>query len=137
VPDILINKWEKLTCNVFWNITSVITRQNMGPKFLDFTKPEAVDFTRQLMHEVISVGRARGVDLEDGEAVLDRHVQFTRDMGDFKPSMLIDFENGVPLELDVIVGSVMKWAQELKLEVPTLRAVYVLVCAISGQVPGN
>ncbi|KAH8680541.1 ketopantoate reductase PanE/ApbA-domain-containing protein [Xylariales sp. PMI_506] len=126
--NIQIKKWEKLVCNILWNPVSVITRKNMGLDFLTSSE-EVEDFARALIHDIVAVGRRSGVPLDDSLA--DKYINFTKQLGSFEPSMLHDFNVGIPLEIDIIVGSPMRKARALGMEVPTLRAVYVLVCAIS------
>lgn len=132
--NIQIKKWEKLVCNILWNPISVITGKNMGISFLTSSE-EVEDFGRALIHDIVAIGRRCGVPLEDSLA--DKYIAFTKSLGSFEPSMLHDFNAGIPLEIDVIVGSPMRKARALGMEVPTLRAVYVLVCAINRKDSDN
>jgi ketopantoate reductase len=81
------------------------------------------------MLDVIAVGRRSGVPLDDSLA--DKYIAFTKSLGSFEPSMLRDLHTRTPLEIDVIIGTPMKKARELGMEVPSLRAVYALVTALN------
>ena len=48
-------------------------------------------------------------------------------VGDFKTSMLQDYEGGRRLELDAILGAVIELAERARVEVPLLRAILALV----------
>lgn len=127
--NVQIKKWEKLVANMLWNPISALTRQNMGVPFFESSE-EAEALGKALMLDVIAVARKSGVPLDDSQA--DKVLAFTRSQGSFQPSMLHDLKAGIPLELDVIVGAPMRKARELGMEVPSLRAVYVLVTALNG-----
>lgn len=128
--NIQIAKWEKLVCNIFWNPISALTKVNMGVPFFNSSE-EAEIFGKALMLDVIAVGRKSGVPLDDSLA--DKYIAFTKSLGSFQPSMLYDLKAGVPLEVDVIVGAPMRMARKLGVDVPSLRAVYALVCALNGN----
>jgi len=129
-----IKKWEKVVGNIFWNPVSAIIQQNMGVAFLNSSK-EAERFSKALMLDVIAVGRRAGVPLDDSLA--EKYIEFTRSMGSVEPSMLYDLKAGLPLEIDVIVGTPMRKAREFGMEVPTLSAVYALVMAVNGALVQN
>lgn len=126
--NIQIMKWEKVVCNILWNPLSAITGQNMGPEFFESSE-EATDFGRALILDVVAVGRKAGVPLDDSLA--DKYINFTKSLGSFQPSMLHDLKAGIPLEIDVIVGTAMRKARQLGVDAPTLRAVYSLVTIVN------
>jgi 2-dehydropantoate 2-reductase len=126
--NIQIKRWEKVVGNVLWNPVSVITRQNMGIAFFD-SSPEAERFGKALMLDVIAIGRRAGIPLD--ESLAGTYIEFTRSLGSVEPSMLYDLRAGLPLEIDVIVGTLMRKAREFEMEVPTLSAVYALVMAVN------
>jgi ketopantoate reductase len=127
--NIQIAKWEKVICNILWNPISALTKQNMGVPFFQSSE-EAEALGKALMLDVIAVGRESGVPLDDSLA--DKYIAFTKSLGSFEPSMLHDLKAGIPLELDVIIGTPMRKARQLGMEVPSLTAVYVLVTALNG-----
>lgn len=128
--NIQIMKWEKVVCNILWNPLAAITRQNMGPAFFE-SSGEAEAFGKALILDVVAVGRKAGVPLDDSLA--DKYIAFTKRLGSFQPSMLHDLKAGIPLEIDVIVGTAMRKARELGVDAPTLRAVYALVTIVNNS----
>ncbi len=81
---------------------------------------------RELMLEVISAARALGLDVP--EAMADKHIQRTGTMGAYKASTLIDFERGLPLELESLFLEPLRQARRAKLPVPRLSA----LCRVLG-----
>ena len=58
---------------------------------------------------------------------IPERIDNTAALGDFKTSMLQDYEAGRRLELDAIVGAVIELAEIVDVPVPTLRTVRALV----------
>lgn len=75
------------------------------------------------MKEIISVAKADGVVLPD----LAINDMLHDDDGDyFTPSMAVDLKKGNPLEIEVILGNLLRVARELKVPTPTLDVIYNL-----------
>lgn len=131
-PNIQIARWEKVVWNCAWNSLTTLTGCDTQT-WLSST-PEADAMTRQLMRDVIRVGRACGVPL-DGEALVEKLFAKIRAMPGIYSSMYVDAQAGRGLEVDVILGFPMRKARELGLEeeVPVLRAVYAMVMAVDGR----
>ncbi|KAF2213889.1 hypothetical protein CERZMDRAFT_38412 [Cercospora zeae-maydis SCOH1-5] len=126
--DIQVARWEKVVWNAAWNPLTTLT----GLTVQDWlqTSPEAETFTRQLMEDVIAVGRRLGVALKDGlaEELIAKVVAMETPI---YSSMYQDAQSGRPLEMNVIVGFPMRKANELGMEVPGLRAIYALTNAVN------
>lgn len=58
---------------------------------------------------------------------VDERIAMAAGVGDFKTSMLQDYEAGRRLELDAILGSVIELAERCGVDVPMLRAVLAMV----------
>ena len=71
-----------------------------------------------MMDEIILVARTGGIHtgtmLEDEAANIIRQMRPT----DFKPSMLVDLEANRPIEVEVILGTVVRKAAEVGVSVP-------------------
>ena len=78
------------------------------------------DLVRQLMLEVVAVGRALGFALTD--SIADKQIERTRTMGAYKASTLIDFERHLPLELDSLFLEPLRQAGRAGVSVPRLEA---------------
>jgi len=62
------------------------------------------------MLEVIAVARALGFPVK--ESLADKQIERTRTMGAYKASTLIDFERGLPIELDALFLKPLKEAKK-------------------------
>jgi 2-dehydropantoate 2-reductase len=109
--------WVKLIGNLALNPVSALT----GATLEQMTGDEKMtDILRTIMEEGSSVARAVGV---DPGISIEQRLQGAAGVGDHKTSMLQDLEQGRPLELDSIVGSVIELADRLAIPVPCCRTV--------------
>lgn len=102
--------WTKLVWNAPFCALSCLARATVG-EILES------DSLRRLaagcMEEVCAAARASGIEL--GPAIVEETFQFSRGLGDFKPSMLQDLEAGKPLEYAALNGAVVdRLARERK-----------------------
>jgi len=87
---------------------------------------------RELMLEVISAARALGYDVPDSLA--DKQIERTRTMGPYKASTLLDFEKGLPLELEGLFLEPLRQAKQTGASVPRLES----LCRVLQQLnPGK
>ncbi|WP_459617148.1 ketopantoate reductase family protein [Bordetella sp. 2513F-2] len=112
--------WTKLAANLSSNPLSVITgatlRQIYGPTPLR-------ELAAAVIGELDAVAQAHGARLMLPPAEL---LALGERMGDFRTSMLQDYENGRPLELAAIGDAVLELAGRHHLPMPTTRAVLAL-----------
>jgi 2-dehydropantoate 2-reductase len=85
---------------------------------------------RRLMLEVIQTARALGFDVPDSLA--DKHIERTGNMGAYRASTLLDFERGLPLELDSLFLEPLRQARQANVSVPQLAALCRLLEAMEG-----
>jgi len=86
----------------------------------------------QLMREIIATANALGLGVAPGWA--DLQVERTRTMGPYRASTLIDFERGLPLELDSLFLRPLAAAHKAGVPVPCLER----LCAVLDQLdPAN
>jgi 2-dehydropantoate 2-reductase len=83
-----------------------------------------------LMHEVIAAARGLGFDLPG--SVADKQIERTLTMGAYKPSTVLDFENGLPLELDSLFQEPLRQARETNLATPHLENLCRVLAELSG-----
>ena len=74
----------------------------------------------ELMNEIIAAGRAHGHSIDSGLA--ETMIAKTREMGAYKPSTLIDFERGEPLEWESLFAEPLRRAAERGVDTPRLGA---------------
>ena len=71
------------------------------------------------MLEIQAGAKAYGIEIED--AFLDRQFQLTEPMGPYKPSSLIDFLDGKPVEVDAIWGEALRRGEAKDVAMPELK----------------
>ena len=126
VENIEFFRWVKLVWNVPYNPVSVLAG-GADTKVISTTKA-LEDLCVELMKEVCAVAGARGIHLP--ENIIQKNLEYTRKFPPYKTSMLLDFENKRPLEVDAIVGNVIRIAHEKQVAVPYLETVYALLTAV-------
>ena len=82
---------------------------------------------KSVMLELEAVGRAMGFDEHDLPPSAMDTLERTRKLHQnpeetFRPSILIDVENGRPMELEVVLGHVVKAAKEHHVNIPVSAA---------------
>ena len=123
--DIAFYRWKKLLWNVPFNALSVIGGGLLTCEMTD--KDTTEELCKELMKEVIAVAEACNVILPDN--LVEENIEYTRNFPPYKTSMLVDCENIRPLEVDAIVGRVVKYAQKFNIAVPHLQTVYAILKA--------
>ncbi|CAO3358873.1 ketopantoate reductase family protein [Azospirillum palustre] len=113
--------WVKLWGNLAFNPLSVLTGSTLGRLCND---PGTRDTGRAMMLEAKAVAEKLGVVFTTS---VDERIAMAAGVGDFKTSMLQDYEAGRRLELDAILGSVIELAERCGVDVPMLRAVLAMV----------
>ena len=112
--------WRKLCWNVPFNGLSIAAGGITTDLIL--ADPELKNRAHALMLEVQAAARTYGVEIED--AFLDRQFELTEPMGPYKPSSLIDYLDGKPVEVDAIWGEPLRRAQRKGVDVPEMDRIY-------------
>ncbi len=128
-PDIRAAIWTKLWGNLAFAPLSVLTQSS---SLLLCTDPEVRAVAATMMAEGQAVAERLGVRFA---MTIPARIDATAGLGDFKTSMLQDYEAGRKLELDAIVGAVIELAEIVGVPVPTLRTVRALVDLRAGVAP--
>jgi 2-dehydropantoate 2-reductase len=142
--------WEKLAWNIPFNglgvagaagIEPLITPHSalriphsLGPCLATdklLADPNWESLVRELMAEVIATARACGFTIEDGLA--DKQIERTRSMAAYKASTLIDFERGLPLELESLFFEPLRRAQKAGVPTPRLAALCAVLKALDER----
>jgi 2-dehydropantoate 2-reductase len=109
--------WRKLCWNVPFNGLAIAG----GGITTDLILADQ-DLTRRaraLMLEVQKGAAAYGIEIED--AFIDRQFELTEPMGAYKPSSLLDYLKGKPVELNAIWGEALKRGQSKGVNMPELN----------------
>ena len=71
------------------------------------------------MLEIQAGAKAYGIEIAD--TFLDRQFELTEPMGPYKPSSLIDFFDGKPVEVDAIWGEALRRGEAKDVAMPELK----------------
>ncbi|UDQ98522.1 2-dehydropantoate 2-reductase [Lentisphaerota bacterium WC36G] len=121
--DIVKTRYEKLCWNASFNTISVMGNHATTKNIMDCSKSEQL--AKNIMHEVEAISIADGHAISAG--YIQKMLDFTRNFPEYKPSMLIDYECGRPLEIDAIVSNAIIKANELNVDVPLLKMTEALL----------
>ena len=116
-------RWQKFVFLIGLSGATATTRKALGPILED---PDTRTFFHKLMHEVITVGRAKGVSLP-ADFAEDRMKFAESSPPTFKASLLHDLERGNRLELDWLAGKVVEFGRVLGVPTPANEAVYAML----------
>lgn len=97
--DLKKARWEKLVWNIPFNGLCALLQQ---PVNLLLAQNDCRRLVRELMLEVIAGANAQDLDKPIAEGYADNMLEFTDNMGEYKPSMQIDREEGRQLEITAI-----------------------------------
>ncbi len=123
--DIRSEIWLKLWGNLSFNPISALT----GATLVDLvTYPLTRELCIAMMREAEQIANALGVTFRVG---IDRRIAGAEKVGAHKTSMLQDLEQGKPLELDALVGSVVELGRLTKTPTPHIDAVYACTSLLS------
>lgn len=117
--DIRAELWNKLVWNASFNPVSVLTGKTVDKILED---KELYELTKNIMTEVRDVALAQGLNLR--KDTVEFNLGRSKGFEGFKTSMLQDFEHGKPLEIEEIVGVVIRKAKEKNIQVPNIEKIY-------------
>ncbi|KAM0542857.1 hypothetical protein ACHAPJ_012580 [Fusarium lateritium] len=129
VPNIQVQRWEKVVWNAAWNSLTALTLMDTHAwlNSSDLSTP----MTKKLMKEVIDVAKALGVPIE--YELIDRLLEKILGMPPIGSSMRTDVENGKPMEVEVILGYPVRKGRELNIDVATIETLYTILLAINKR----
>jgi 2-dehydropantoate 2-reductase len=116
-PSLNVARWEKLAWNIPFSTLSVTAGAISTQQIID--DPGLRSVCRALMRETIEAANAEGCNL-DADPLIDKMFANTATMGHYRPSMLVDYDEKRPLEVDAILGEPVRRAQAAGLDVPHL-----------------
>lgn len=128
--DIQERRWIKLLINASWNPICALTLSRDVAYLSSSSMAEPM--VKDVMLEVSAIARAKGYTSLTADSV-DKQLQIARDRIGTKgiePSMLVDVLNGRRMEVEVILGTPVKIAHELGVQVPRLETMYALAKAL-------
>jgi 2-dehydropantoate 2-reductase len=119
LPDIRRELWSKFVQNATGAVCTVMR----CPPAQVVRDPDTRALAIACLRETEAVARRQGIALEADicEQVMSRAEALSPEM---KPSMLLDLEQGRPLELENVTGVVVRLGKELGVETPVNRFIY-------------
>jgi 2-dehydropantoate 2-reductase len=129
--DVQFERWSKLLVNASWNPICALARSRDAQILR--SSPEAKDFIREVMLEIAAVANScgyLGIDTALVEHQLGRAA--VRKVG-VEPSMMADALAGRNMEVEAILGNVVRLAREHVVDTPMLRTIYVLATALNNS----
>jgi 2-dehydropantoate 2-reductase len=121
--NIRASRWDKLMWNAAFNTVTTLTRRTVGEVLSD---PEGYALVRNLMMEVRVTAAAQGVELA-ADRIAQVLAHSDRNLRPVKTSTLQDLERGKPLEVEALIGVVVKIARRDGIKVPFSEAIYALM----------
>ena len=112
--------WRKLCWNIPFNGLSIAAGGITTDLIL--ARPELRDRAQALMLEVQAGAKNYGIEIED--SFLRRQFELTEPMGPYKPSSLIDFLAGKPIEVDAIWGEALRRGKRRGVNMKELEKLY-------------
>ena len=128
--DIQRQLWHKLMWNTSFNGVSALTlRSSRGLLGV----PETRAFIREVMNEVVAVAAAHGVAMTAAD--VDRSIADTERLPPIRTSMLADRERGSELEVEALVGVIVRYGRSKGIPTPATAALYSLLKAAAPTGP--
>lgn len=129
--DIQARRWQKLMVNGSWNPTCALSLLD-DANFLR-SSDQAETMVRNVMLEIMKVAHARGyIDITEKDIDFQMERPIRRlETGGKEPSMLTNVRFGRTMEIEAILGNLLKIAKELKVDVPRCEVIYALAAGLN------
>jgi 2-dehydropantoate 2-reductase len=121
--NIRASRWDKLMWNAAFNTVTALTHRTVGEVLDD---PEGYAMVRNLMEEVRAAAAADGVELT-GERIAQVLDHSSRNLRPVRTSTLQDLQRGKPLEVEALIGVVVRIARRHGIKAPISEAIYALM----------
>ncbi len=125
--DIQRERWHKLLWNAAFNTVSAITQR--GPAEL-LALPESRALLIGIMREALDVARASGINLRDED--IDEQIAWTERAPGLRTSTMVDRERGKAMEIDALIGVIVRKGRAAGVPTPRSEVVYALLTAMDA-----
>lgn len=132
--DLKKTRWEKLVWNIPFNGLCALLQQPVNQLL---KVPDCRKLVRDLMIEVITAANIQNLSQAIPEKYADTMLEFTDGMGEYKPSMQIDREEGRELEIQAIFRVPLEYGRQHGVGMPRVEMLAVLlghITASSGSI---
>jgi len=127
--NIRASRWDKLLWNAAFNTVTTLTQRTVGEVLDD---PEGHAVIRNLMEEVRAVAAADGVELS-GERIAQILAHSNKNLRPLRTSTQQDLQRGKPLEVEALIGVVVRIARRHAIKAPTSETIYALMQLLDGS----
>ncbi len=124
--NIGLERWKKLVWNAAFNPLSVLgnaTTQEI------LSHPASAQLVQEVMTEVCRVAAAAGYSLPDH--IVQKNLEATKRMKPYKTSMLVDYLSGRSMEVEAILGNIIRAARRHCVDVPHLETLYAALSLLT------
>lgn len=128
VEDIRHDRWRKLLWNASFNTVSAITGRDPGELL---RRPETRALLTAIMREVVAVARAQGIGLEERD--VEDQITWTERAGAIRTSTTVDRERGREMEIDALIGVVVRRGTQHGVPTPCSEVMLALLRGIEDQ----
>ncbi|MFL2450803.1 MAG: 2-dehydropantoate 2-reductase [Verrucomicrobiales bacterium] len=126
--SLIEQRWKKLVWNIPFNGISI---SEGGVDTSVILKDKSLLFlVEALMREVIQVANKLGYDLSN--SLIDHNIKETKSMGPYRPSSMIDFMEGRPVEVEAIWGNPVRVGRSVGVEIPRMETLYDSIKSLSS-----
>jgi 2-dehydropantoate 2-reductase len=122
--DLRRARWEKLVWNIPFNGLCALLQQSVNCLL---TVPATRHLVREIMLEVIRSANSQELSRAVPEGYADSMLEFTDNMGIYKPSMQIDREEGRQLEVAAIFRTPLKFGADRGIAMPRVEMLATLL----------
>lgn len=130
LDNIIRVRWKKLTWNAPFNSIPVISQGFTVDKVV--ADENCLELSKNVIKEIMVLAEKSGYPL--GKETIETNIEICRTLIGYKPSMLIDYENNRPMEVDAILGKAVDIAAALGIEVPHLKTLYTLLSMVDRSI---
>ena len=116
--DIASTLWTKLVAVAALGTAITVSRSSLAEVL---SWPEGTATIRTVMEEIVAVGKASGIDFPPN-VVDERFEAAAEEAEEFKSSLQADMKAGKPLEVDDLLGAVVRMGRDMGLPVPASSA---------------
>lgn len=126
-PRIRDDIWVKLWGNLCFNPISALTLATLD---VIATEPGTRDIARNMMREAQQIAESLGVRFT---VDIEQRIDGAARVGSHRTSMLMDLEQGRPMEIDALLTVVQELGRTTAIETPTIDAILALVIQRARQ----
>ncbi len=126
-PEIRYDRWIKVMWNAAFNSLSVLTGGKDTKTMVE--NKHLINLIKRIMEEVRRAALTTGCRLP--AALIAQHIKATKTMKPYKTSMLLDYQNGKEMEVEAIVGNIIRIGKQKKLRLPYLTTAYTLLTSLN------